>query len=164
MLPQLPALLSLVRPLFSSGCAAAHLISSHRRPLTACTSRETLVTAADTPGSPAAKKPRVLSGIQPTGILHLGNYLGAIRQWVAHQDLYDNTFCVVDMHAITAPHIPKELAKDTYRTAALYLASGIDPERSRVFVQSHVTAHAELTWMLNCATPIGWLERMIQVG
>ena len=66
------------------------------------------------------------------------------------------------MHAITAPHSPKELTKDTYRTAALYLASGIDPERSKIFVQSHITAHAELTWMLNCVTPMGWLERMIQ--
>ena len=75
---------------------------------------------------------------------------------------YDNYFCVVDLHAITAPHTPKELTKDTYRTAALYLASGIDPERSKVFVQSHVTAHAELAWLLNCATPMGWLERMIQ--
>ena len=68
----------------------------------------------------------------------------------------------MDLHAITAPHSPKELTKDTYRTAALYLASGIDPERSRIFVQSHVTAHAELMWLLNCATPMGWLEKMIQ--
>jgi len=105
---------------------------------------------------------RVLSGVQPTGVLHLGNYLGAIRQWVKNQEEYDNYFCVVDLHAITAPHTPKELTKDTYRTAALYLASGIDPERSKVFVQSHVTAHAELAWLLNCATPMGWLERMIQ--
>lgn len=78
------------------------------------------------------------------------------------QELYDNYFCVVDLHAITAPHTPKELTKDTYRTAALYLASGIDPERSHIFVQSHVTAHAELMWLLNCATPMGWLEKMIQ--
>jgi len=113
------------------------------------------------PTEPAVKK-RVLSGVQPTGMLHLGNYLGAIRQWVANQELYDNYFCVVDLHAITAPHTPKELTKDTYRTAALYLASGIDPEQSRIFVQSHVTAHAELMWLLNCATPMGWLEKMIQ--
>ena len=104
----------------------------------------------------------MLSGVQPTGVLHLGNYLGAIRQWVANQEEYDNFFCVVDLHATTAPHTPKELTKDTYRTAALYLASGIDPERSRIFVQSHVTAHAELMWLLNCATPMGWLEKMIQ--
>ena len=78
------------------------------------------------------------------------------------QELYDNYFCVVDLHAITSPHVPKELTKDSYRTAALYLASGIDPKRSRIFVQSHVTAHAELMWLLNCATPMGWLEKMIQ--
>merc|ERR1719454_1001803 len=116
---------------------------------------------AEAPSEAAVKK-RVLSGVQPTGVLHLGNYLGAVRQWVANQDLYDNYFCVVDLHAITAPHTPKELTKDTYRTAALYLASGIDPKRSRIFVQSHVTAHAELMWLLNCATPMGWLEKMIQ--
>ena len=110
----------------------------------------------------SAVRKRVLSGVQPTGALHLGNYLGAIRQWVANQELYDNYFCVVDLHATTAPHVPKELTKDTYRTAALYLASGIDPKRSRIFVQSHVTAHAELQWLLNCATPMGWLEKMIQ--
>jgi tryptophanyl-tRNA synthetase len=110
---------------------------------------------------PEARK-RVLSGVQPTGVLHLGNYLGAIRQWVANQELYDNYFCVVDLHATTAPHVPKELTKDTYRTAALYIACGIDPERSRIFVQSHVTAHSELMWLLNCATPMNWLERMIQ--
>jgi tryptophanyl-tRNA synthetase len=100
--------------------------------------------------------------VQPTGALHLGNYLGAINQWVANQDDYDNFFCVVDLHAITAPHDPKELTKSTYKTAALYIASGIDPARSKIFVQSHVSAHAELAWMLNCATPMGWLERMIQ--
>merc|ERR1719247_1799827 len=110
---------------------------------------------------PAVRK-RVLSGVQPTGVLHLGNYLGAIKQWVANQDLYDNYFCVVDLHAITSPHVPKELTKDSYRTAALYIASGIDPARSKIFIQSHVTAHAELQWLLNCATPMGWLEKMIQ--
>lgn len=110
----------------------------------------------------AGRKPRVLSGVQPTGLLHLGNYLGAIKQWVANQELYDNYFCVVDSHAITSQHDPKELTKSTYRTAAMYLASGIDPAKSKVFVQSHVTAHAELAWLLNCATPMGWLERMIQ--
>ena len=120
------------------------------------------VATEDAVGSDPAVRKRILSGVQPTGVLHLGNYLGAIRQWVSNQDLYDNYFCVVDLHATTAPHVPKELTKDTYRTAALYLASGIDPERSRIFVQSHVTAHAELQWLLNCATPMGWLEKMIQ--
>lgn len=108
------------------------------------------------------KRKRVLSGVQPTGSLHLGNYLGAIRQWVSYQDLHDNFFCVVDLHAITAPHDPKRLAKETRESAAMYLACGIDPEKSTVFVQSHVTAHAELAWLLNCITPISWLERMIQ--
>eukprot|EP01041_Mallomonas_annulata_P013665 gene13665-29055_t len=108
------------------------------------------------------RKKRVLSGVQPTGSLHLGNYLGAIRQWVANQDLYDNYFCVVDLHAITVPHDPKKLEQETLQAAAMYLASGIDPKRSRIFVQSHVRAHVELAWLLNCVTPINWLERMIQ--
>jgi tryptophanyl-tRNA synthetase len=105
---------------------------------------------------------RVLSGVQPTGSLHLGNYLGAIRQWVANQDDYENFFCVVDLHAITAPHDPKKLRHDSMSAAATYLASGIDPKKSKVFIQSHVRAHTEMTWLLNCITPINWLERMIQ--
>ena len=105
---------------------------------------------------------RVLSGVQPTGTLHLGNYLGAIRQWVEYQELYENYFCVVDLHAITVPHDPKKLSKDTLQSAAMYIAAGIDPVRSKIFVQSHVRAHAELTWLLNCITPMNWLERMIQ--
>jgi tryptophanyl-tRNA synthetase len=107
-------------------------------------------------------RPRVLSGVQPSGALHLGNWLGAIRNWVALQDSHDTFFCVVDLHAITVPHDPARLAEDTLRTAALYLACGIDPQRSTVFVQSQVAAHAELTWLLNCLTPLNWLERMIQ--
>ncbi|MBW4637515.1 MAG: tryptophan--tRNA ligase [Gloeocapsa sp. UFS-A4-WI-NPMV-4B04] len=107
-------------------------------------------------------KQRVLSGIQPTGNLHLGNYLGAIRNWVEGQSQYDNFFCVVDLHAITAPHNPKTLAIDTYTIAALYLACGIDLQSSNIFVQSHVSAHSELTWLLNCITPLNWLEDMIQ--
>lgn len=110
----------------------------------------------------AQKRKRVLSGVQPTGSLHLGNYLGAIRQWVANQDLYDSYFCVVDLHAITAPHDPKRLSKDTLQSAAMYIACGVDPSKSKIFIQSHVTAHAELTWLLNCITPMNWLERMIQ--
>ncbi len=105
---------------------------------------------------------RVLSGVQPTGSLHLGNYLGAIRQWVANQEDYENYFCVVDLHAITVPHDPKKLREDSLSAAAMYLASGIDPEKSKVFIQSHVKAHAEMAWLLNCITPINWLERMIQ--
>ncbi|WNC51586.1 MULTISPECIES: tryptophan--tRNA ligase [unclassified Thermosynechococcus] len=107
-------------------------------------------------------KKRVLSGVQPTGSLHLGNYLGAIRNWVAGQAEYENYFCVVDLHAITVPHNPAELAANTYTVAALYLACGIDPAHATIFVQSHVSAHAELTWLLNCITPLNWLEDMIQ--
>ena len=109
-----------------------------------------------------AQRPRVLSGVQPTGALHLGNLLGAIRNWVDLQDSHDTFFCVVDLHAITVPHDPARLAEDTLTTAALYLACGIDPERSTVFVQSQVSAHSELCWLLNCVTPLNWLERMIQ--
>ncbi|PSO48328.1 MAG: tryptophan--tRNA ligase [Cyanobacteria bacterium SW_9_44_58] len=105
---------------------------------------------------------RILSGVQPTGNLHLGNYLGAIRNWVETQQEYDNFFCVVDLHAITVPHDPKTLAQDTYTIAALYLACGIDLSYSTIFVQSHVSAHSELAWLLNCITPLNWLERMIQ--
>lgn len=107
-------------------------------------------------------KQRVLSGVQPTGNLHLGNYLGAIRNWVECQSQYDNFFCVVDLHAITVPHNPATLAQDTYSIAALYLACGIDLEYSTIFVQSHICAHSELAWLLNCITPLNWLERMIQ--
>jgi tryptophanyl-tRNA synthetase len=107
-------------------------------------------------------RPRVLSGVQPTGSLHLGNWLGAIRNWVDLQDSHDTFFCVVDLHAITVPHDPARLAEDTLSTAALYLACGIDPARSTVFVQSQVRAHSELAWLLNCVTPLNWLERMIQ--
>ena len=108
------------------------------------------------------QRARVLSGVQPTGALHLGNWLGAIRNWVDLQDSHETFFCVVDLHAITVPHDPGQLAADTRKTAALYLACGIDPARSTVFVQSHVAAHSELAWLLNCVTPLNWLERMIQ--
>lgn len=108
------------------------------------------------------RKQRVLSGVQPTGSLHLGNYLGAIRQWTNNQDQYDNFFFVVDLHAITLPHDRKALAETTLQAVAMYMACGIDPSKSSIFVQSHVRAHAELTWLLNCTTPIGWLQRMIQ--
>ncbi|GJD21952.1 tryptophanyl-tRNA synthetase; TrpS [Rivularia sp. IAM M-261] len=105
---------------------------------------------------------RILSGVQPTGNLHLGNYFGAIRNWVEIQDQFDNYFCVVDLHAITAPHNPATLASDTYTIAALYLACGIDLQYSNIFVQSHVSAHSELAWLLNCITPMNWLTDMIQ--
>ncbi|KAL6778054.1 TSW2 [Auxenochlorella protothecoides x Auxenochlorella symbiontica] len=107
-------------------------------------------------------RPRILSGVQPTGTLHLGNYLGAIRGWTALQHEYDAFFCVVDLHAVTLPHDPAALQASTRSVAAMYLAAGIDPAVSTVFVQSHVSAHAELTWLLSCATPLGWLRKMIQ--
>lgn len=107
-------------------------------------------------------KQRVLSGVQPTGNLHLGNYLGAIRNWVEIQEQYDNFFCVVDLHAITVPHNPATLATDTYTIAALYLACGIDLNYSSIFVQSHIPAHTELAWLFNCITPLNWLQDMIQ--
>lgn len=105
---------------------------------------------------------RILSGVQPTGNLHLGNYLGAIQNWVEIQKDYDSFFCVVDLHAITVPHDPKVLAENTRAIAALYLACGISLDHSTIFVQSHVKAHSELAWLLNCVTPLNWLERMIQ--
>ena len=107
-------------------------------------------------------RPRVLSGVQPTGALHLGNWLGAIRNWVDLQDTHDTFVCVVDLHAITVPHDPARLAQDTLTTAALYLACGMDPQRCSIFIQSQIPAHSELGWLLNCVTPLNWLERMIQ--
>ena len=107
-------------------------------------------------------RPRVLSGVQPTGALHLGNWLGAIRNWVELQDTHDTYVCVVDLHAITVPHDPSQLAADTRSTAALYLACGMDPKRCSIFIHSQVAAHSELCWLLNCVTPLNWLERMIQ--
>ena len=99
---------------------------------------------------------------RPTGALHLGNWLGAIRNWVELQDTHDTYVCVVDLHAITVPHDPSQLAADTRSTAALYLACGMDPKRCSIFIQSQVAAHSELCWLLNCVTPLNWLERMIQ--
>jgi tryptophanyl-tRNA synthetase len=107
-------------------------------------------------------KKRVLSGIQPSGNLTIGNYLGALRQWVAEQDTYDCFYCVVDLHAITVPQDPKELRAKTREVAALYIASGLDPQKVTIFVQSHVRAHTELAWILTCLAPLGWLYRMTQ--
>jgi len=109
-----------------------------------------------------SNKKRILSGVQPTGDLHLGNWLGAIKNWVDLQKENETFFCVVDLHAITANYEPKELSKNTLSTAALYLACGINPADSTIFIQSHIPAHSELCWILNCITPINWLERMIQ--
>ncbi|GGD10743.1 tryptophan--tRNA ligase [Aquisalinus flavus] len=105
---------------------------------------------------------RVFSGVQPTGNLHLGNYLGAIRKFVTLQQSHDCLFCVVDMHAITVWQDPARLRAQTLEIAAAYLAAGIDPEKSIIFNQSHVSAHAELAWIFNCVARMGWLNRMTQ--
>ncbi|XP_042411641.1 tryptophan--tRNA ligase, chloroplastic/mitochondrial-like isoform X2 [Zingiber officinale] len=119
--------------------------------------------ATEAPGlSPSPSKKRVVSGVQPTGSVHLGNYLGAIKNWVLLQDTYDTFFFIVDLHAITLPYDASELSKATRSTAALYLACGIDPSKASVFLQSHVRAHVELMWLLSSVTPLGWLNRMIQ--
>ena len=108
------------------------------------------------------RKPRVFSGIQPSGNLHIGNYLGAIQQWVAGQGQKTNFICIVDLHAITVPQNPANLRRQTRELAALLLACGIDPQQTTLFVQSHVRAHAECSWVFSCITPLGWLERMTQ--
>lgn len=107
-------------------------------------------------------KPRVFSGIQPSGALHIGNYLGAIKRWVAQQDEFESIFCIVDLHAITVPQDPVALHNATRELAAGLFAAGLDPARMVLFVQSHIRAHTELAWILNCFTPMGWLERMTQ--
>src|SRR6202166_4751309 len=107
-------------------------------------------------------KARVLSGMQPSGNLHIGNYLGALKNWVKIQYDYECIFCIVDLHAITVHQDPEQLRAKIMEIAALYLAAGIDPKQSSVMVQSAVPAHAELAWMLTCVTPVGWLERMTQ--
>ncbi|MFL6243881.1 MAG: tryptophan--tRNA ligase, partial [Acidimicrobiia bacterium] len=106
--------------------------------------------------------PRVFSGIQPTGEMHLGNYLGAVRRWAADQDHQDAIYCVVDLHAMTVPYSPAELSARTRQTAVLLMAAGLDPARCVLFVQSHVAAHVELTWLLNCVATFGELRRMTQ--
>ena len=105
---------------------------------------------------------RILSGIQPTGNLHIGNYLGALKNWVRLQAEYDCIFCIVDLHAITVPQDPAALRASTREVAATYIAAGIDAERAVIFNQSMVSAHAELSWILTCLTPLGWLNRMTQ--
>ncbi|VAH63510.1 unnamed protein product [Triticum turgidum subsp. durum] len=120
-----------------------------------CSAAEATASADEAPAPPARKK-RVVSGVQPTGMVHLGNYLGAIKNWVALQDLYETFFFIVDLHAITLPYDAPELSKATRSTAAIYLACGIDSSKS------HVRAHIELMWLLSSSTPIGWLNKMIQ--
>jgi tryptophanyl-tRNA synthetase len=110
----------------------------------------------------AATKKRVFSGIQPTGHIHLGNYLGAIRNWVQTQEEFLNIFCIVDLHAITLPIAPEELHMNSRKLAALYLACGLEPEHCNFFIQSQVRQHAEASWIMSCFTPMGWLNRMTQ--
>ncbi len=112
--------------------------------------------------TPMPVKQRVFSGIQPTGNIHLGNYLGAIRNWVSTQADYENIFCIVNLHAITLPIDPKELHTNSRKLAALYLACGLDTQHCNLFIQSHVHEHAEASWIMECFTPMGWLNRMTQ--
>jgi len=107
-------------------------------------------------------KARVLSGVQPTGQLHIGNYLGALKNWAEMQSSYECIFCIVDLHAITLYQKPEELSAKIRETAALFLAAGIDPRQSSIVVQSSIPPHAELAWLLTCVTPLGWLYRMTQ--
>jgi len=107
-------------------------------------------------------KKRVFSGIQPTGNIHIGNYLAAIKQWVASQVEFDDIFCIVDLHAITVPQEPEILRAKIREVSGLLFAAGIDPKLSVIFVQSHIGAHAELAWILNCFIPMGWMQRMTQ--
>ena len=108
------------------------------------------------------RKKRIFSGIQPTGVMTLGNYLGAVKNWAALQEEYDCIYSIVNMHAITVRQQPKDLRENTLRAFALVMACGIDPEKSILFIQSHVKTHAELTWVLNCCTQFGELSRMTQ--
>ena len=105
---------------------------------------------------------RIFSGIQPTGNLHLGNYLGAIRNWVALQDDFESIYCIVDLHAVTQPQDPHQLRRNLREVTAGVVAAGIDPARCILFAQSAVAAHSELAWLLACQTPLGWLNRMTQ--
>ena len=107
-------------------------------------------------------KRRVFSGIQPSGNLHVGNYVGALKNWVAMQNEYANYFCIVDLHALTVPQDPKVLRQKIREVAAIYLASGLDPEKCVIFRQSKVSEHAELCWLLNCVARFGELQRMTQ--
>jgi tryptophanyl-tRNA synthetase len=107
-------------------------------------------------------KPRVFSGVQPSGNLHIGNYLGALKNWVRLQHNYECIYCIVDLHAITVYQEPRQLLAKIREIAALFLAAGIDPKIATIMVQSAVPAHAELAWMLTCVTPMGWLSRMTQ--
>jgi tryptophanyl-tRNA synthetase len=107
-------------------------------------------------------KKRVFSGIQPSGEMHLGNYLGAIKNWVEAQHQNENIFCIVDLHAITVPQDPAVLHRRIRDLAKIYIAAGLDPQETTIFVQSHIKEHTELAWLFNCITPMGWANRMTQ--
>ncbi|KAL1310295.1 hypothetical protein AAHE18_17G237100 [Arachis hypogaea] len=144
----------------SLSCAASTLLHSRFSlpSIRSCTSSATAApsTSSDPITPPTPLKKRVVSGVQPTGSIHLGNYFGAIKNWVALQNTYDTLFFIVDLHAITLPYEAQQLSKASRSTAAIYLACGVDPSKS------HVRAHVELMWLLSSATPIGWLNKMIQ--
>jgi tryptophanyl-tRNA synthetase len=123
---------------------------------------ETMAATESAPRAAGATRRRVFSGMQPSGEKHLGNYIGAIKPWVETQAEKENFFCIVDLHSLTVPQEPADLHRRTRALAAIFLASGIDPEQSTLFIQSHVTAHAECCWLFNCVTPVGWLEKMTQ--
>ena len=103
---------------------------------------------------------RIFSGIQPTGELHIGNYLGAIKQWIKLQEKNECLFCIVDLHALTSPFDPKKMEDLVMEKAMIYLAAGVNPKKSIIFIQSRVSQHSELAWLLNTVTPIGDLQRM----
>jgi tryptophanyl-tRNA synthetase len=107
-------------------------------------------------------KARVLSGVQPSGQLHIGNYLGALKNWAEIQSQYESIFCIVDLHAVTVYQDPQLLLGKIRETAALFIAAGIDPKESSIVVQSSIPGHSELAWLLTCVTPLGWLQRMTQ--
>ncbi|WVZ20316.1 hypothetical protein V8G54_007638 [Vigna mungo] len=150
------AVLSCCRPLFVPSLSRASTLRSR---ICCCTTLT--ATSTETP-TPITVKKRVVSGVQPTGAIHLGNYFGAIKNWVALQNVYETLFFIVDLHAITLPYDTQQLSKATRSTAAIYLACGVDPSKASVFAQSHVRAHVELMWLLSSTTPIGWLNKMIQ--
>ena len=106
---------------------------------------------------------RVFSGIRPTGNLHIGNYLGAIKQWIELQKVHDCVFCIVDLHAITTPYQPENLKRNILEQTIAYLAAGLDPEKCIFFIQSEVKEHVELSWLLGSITPLGELKRMILI-
>ncbi|XP_014498431.1 tryptophan--tRNA ligase, chloroplastic/mitochondrial [Vigna radiata var. radiata] len=150
------AVLSCCRPLFVPSLSRASTLRSR-----ICCCSTLTATSTETP-TPITVKKRVVSGVQPTGSIHLGNYFGAIKNWVALQNVYETLFFIVDLHAITLPYDTQQLSKATRSTAAIYLACGVDPSKASVFAQSHVRAHVELMWLLSSTTPIGWLNKMIQ--